>query len=98
MLVLELFWLECHSPRSNYSVFLKRKTSLYPNFCYKTELDWFGYDLILQLPNGEANINDRWWFIETSAYPDIFLLCKSFDLKRERIMLQVFILMLIIWF
>lgn len=54
--------------------------------------------MIFQLSNGEANINDPWWFIETSAYLGFFLQCKSFDFERERIMLQVFILMLIICF
>lgn len=40
--VLELFWLQRHSSKSKHSFFLERKISLYPIFCYKTKLDWFG--------------------------------------------------------
>lgn len=42
------------------------------------------------IPGGSLKSLPIWYFLK------FFLLCKSFDLKRERLTLQVFILMLAI--
>lgn len=49
MFVLELFWLQCHSSRSKYSVFLGRKMPLYPQWTSVMKMGWAGLFKFIRL-------------------------------------------------